>query len=84
MTKEQKNENRNEYIKIVVNSWTYEKLTQTEKINIIAILLNCKLYGRNKKEVCEQLNTIYRSFLMALNYTPLNWRETDPEQKPIF
>lgn len=72
------------YIKILQNSWTYEKLTQKERINATSNLLQCKLFGNNKAQVCEQLHAIYLAFLMALDYEPIGWREPNKKEIPSF
>lgn len=71
---------RKDYIEnLYKNSWTYERLNETEKQNIIAIMQTAKLYGNDKKQIAEELHYIYSAFLSALNYKPFGWRE-EPEK----
>lgn len=84
MKQPEREEIREEYIKMLQNSWTYERMTNNERIQITAILLNCKLYGNNKTQVCEQLAIIYHAFLIALNYEPIGWREPNKKEIPAF
>ena len=55
-------------------SWTYERLSKIEKTNVIEMLQSCRLFGINKRQICETLNDIYTSFLAALRYEPIGWR----------
>lgn len=63
---------------MIEHSWTYAKFTEEEKLNWERTL-NCgivqiALKGTYKHR-WEILQAIYDSFLYALNYSPLNWRE---------
>ena len=60
--------------KVYKKSWTYERLSEDEKNNIVALLRDCKLYGNNKKQIGETLHDVYSAFLTALNYKPSGWR----------
>lgn len=72
------------YIKILESSWTYARLTKLERAKINETLIFCKLYGNNRQQICEQLNTIYLAFLMALDYEPIGWREPNKNEIPLF
>lgn len=84
MKKAEREAERLNYIKILQNSWTYEKLTQKERINLTTNLIHCKLFGTNKNQVHEQLHAINLAFLMALNYEPIGWREPNKNEIPVF
>jgi len=73
---------KNKYIKIIQDSWTYEKLSGIERKTIIQQISRAKLYANNGKNICEELNTIYYTYLLALEYEPIGWRET-PKEKQI-
>lgn len=75
MNKSERESIRQIYLDIYKKSWTYEKLTNKERNKIIHVLANCELYGNTKKQVCDQLRTIYDTFLSALDYKPIGWRE---------
>jgi len=70
----------------IKKSWTYEKLTtaeinRLEKVLFSVQIENCLKGTYNQRY--ETLNAIYHSFLMALDYTPINWREEE-ENIPLF
>lgn len=74
------------FYKNIKQSWTYEKLTieernRFEKVIFSVQIQNCLkgTYGQRY----EILNSIYHSFLMALDYTPIGWRE-ESESIPLF
>ena len=66
----------------ICKSWTWERLTTNERGRVLKALEECEHTAiRTKytyKERFEIFHAVYRSFLMALDYTPNGWRETDP------
>lgn len=73
-----KEETIKEFIEIVKESWTYSRLTEKEKENLIETFYsveteNC-LRGTFTQR-WEILQAIYNSFLKALDYNLTNWRE---------
>lgn len=73
-----KNKVFDDYTAMIINSWTYDRMTKEEKTRIID-QLNCE---RTKKEVVgtyiqrwRVLNLMYSSFLEGLGYKPSGWRE---------
>jgi hypothetical protein len=58
----------------IKKSWTWQKLTEEEQKRFINMPVFDKIKGNDRTRV-EWLNTIYRSFLCGLGYTPTNWRE---------
>ena len=70
----------NDFVKMIVDSWTYARLTNTERDSLIEAINRAHLIGTWKQR-WEQLNDIYFAFLSALGYDkdPVGWRETDPE-----
>lgn len=66
------------YIDMIKNSWTYDRMTNKEKSNIIDIFysaqtLNTLKYTKNHK--WEILQAIYNSYLIGIGYTDYKWRE---------
>ena len=68
----------NDYIVMIKNSWTYEKLTEEEKENLKDIFYSIRTENALKgtyKQRRAVLDAIYFSFLKGLNYEPIGWRE---------
>lgn len=71
---------KNDFINMIQNSWTYNKLTENEKENLKDIFYDIKTENALKgtyEQRYEILQAIYYSFLKALNYKPINWREKE-------
>lgn len=69
---------------VIKKSWTWDRLTEEERRRFIDMDVFDRIKGNNKTRV-EWLNTIYDSFLSALGYKPIGWRETEEEkQMPRF
>ena len=71
---EDKNQARTEFIKMTLESWTYEKMTNAEQIDIILKLELLQVQGTYYQR-WEQLQNEYKSFLASIGYKPLNWRD---------
>lgn len=83
MEKEKENA-KNDFINMIQNSWIYNKLTENEKENLKDIFDNIitdNVLKGTYKQRYEIMQAIYYSFLKALNYNPINWRE---EEIPLF
>lgn len=69
---------------VIKKSWTWNRLTEEERRRFIDMDVFDRIKGNNKTRV-EWLITIYDSFLSALGYKPIGWRETEEEkQMPRF
>ena len=69
---------------VIKKSWTWDRLTEEERRRFIDMDVFDRIKGNNKTRV-EWLNTIYDSFLSALGYKPIGWREKEEEkQMPRF
>ncbi|MCL2312512.1 MAG: hypothetical protein FWC41_08525 [Firmicutes bacterium] len=70
---------KNDYIKMILQSWTYERLTDEEKKFILSILIRIKLDGRMSRRTAFEFlnNEAYKPFLDSLGYNWENWRETE-------
>lgn len=69
---------KNDFIEMIQNSWTYNRLTENEKENLKDVFNSIRADNILKgtyKQRWEILNGIYFSFLQALNYKPVGWRE---------
>lgn len=64
----------NYFQNVIKKSWTWEKLTEEEQKRFIDMNVFDRIKGNDKTRV-EWLNTIYQSFLSALGYKPIGWRE---------
>ena len=76
----------NDFIVIIKNSWTYEKLTKKEKENLQDIFYSIRTENALKgtyKQRRAVLDAIYFAFLKGLNYEPIGWRENG-ENYPKF
>ena len=69
---------------IIKKSWTWERLTEEERQRFINMHVFDKIKGDDKTRI-EWLNTIYTSFLTALGYKSVCWREPkEDDDIPIF
>ena len=66
----------------IKKSWTWDRLTEEERRRFIDMNVFDRIKGNNKTRV-EWLNTIYDSFLSALGYKPIGWRETEEEKEML-
>lgn len=74
-----------DFIDMIKLSWTYERLTETEREKALEALKDTTrraLIGSYKQRF-EILNAVYHGFLLAIGYEPIGWRETDPDA-PLF
>lgn len=67
---------------VIKKSWTWSSLTEEEQKRFIDMDVFDKIKGNDKTRV-EWLNTIYRSFLSALGYKPIGWREGEEEREML-
>lgn len=65
---------------VIKKSWTWEKLTDEEHKRFIDMDVFDRIKGNDKTRI-EWLNTIYHSFLSALGYQCIGWRETEEEKE---
>ncbi len=64
----------NYFQNVIKKSWTWERLTEEEQKRFIDMNVFDRIKGNDKTRV-EWLNTIYHSFISALGYKPIGWRE---------
>ena len=70
----------NYFQNVIKKSWTWERLTEEEQRRFIDMNVFDRIKGNDKTRI-EWLNTIYSSFLYALDYKPIGWRETEEEKE---
>lgn len=70
----------NYFQNVIKKSWTWDRLTEEEQKRFIDMDIFERIKGNDKTRI-EWLNTIYQSFLTALGYNPINWRETEEVSK---
>lgn len=66
-----------DFMRVIKKSWTWERLTDTERNNFISVadeFIQHRLIGTYHQRL-EQMNTCYRAFLSALGYMPIGWRD---------
>jgi hypothetical protein len=77
---------RDYFTDMIKQSWTYAKMTESERKRIVDMIYSKRtedcLKG-NYKQRWEILQAIYNSFLMGLDYQPIGWRE-NLEERPLF
>lgn len=66
----------NYFQNVIKKSWTWEKLTNEERKRFIDMDVFDRIKGNDQTRI-EWLNTIYQSFLAALDFEPIGWRETE-------
>jgi hypothetical protein len=74
-----------DYKKMIVNSWTYKKMTAEEQIQLFKMFDSIQTREALKgsyNQRWEILQALYNSFLLALNYE-WNWREENAEKLPF-
>ncbi|MGN1326910.1 MAG: hypothetical protein ACI4VQ_02335 [Clostridia bacterium] len=76
---------KEKFWEMIKNSWTYSKLTKNEKTKFETILFSEQTENCMKGTYTQKwriLQAIYHSFLIALDYKPIGWREE--EESPLF
>lgn len=76
-----------EFFDMIRQSWTYARLTDTEKEKLKDWLFSERMKDCLRgtfRQRWETLQVIYHTFLLALEYNPTNWREENEEDIPLF
>ena len=77
---------RDYFTDMIKQSWTYAKMTESERKRIVDMIYSKRTEDCLKgsyKQRWEILQAIYNSFLMGLDYQPIGWRE-DLDEIPLF
>lgn len=75
-----------EFYTMILNSWTYNKLTKEEKETLCDIIYSTRTENALKGTYAQRwdtLNALYFAFLSGLGYKGGLWRE-DSEDVPTF
>ena len=69
-----------EYEKMIINSWTYKKMTADEQIKLFETFEHIRTKDAFKGTFNQRWNVlqaIYGAFLAGLGYNNFNWRENE-------
>lgn len=64
---------------VIEKSWTWKRLTEEERQKFVNMDVFERIRGDEQTKI-EWLSTIYESFIEALGYKPVGWRETIEEK----
>ena len=84
---ENKNNAYTDMLQIFRDSWTYEKLTDIEKLrfdNAFDSEIVPRSLRGNYSARCEQMNALYSVFLHAVGYDGPSWRCDDSKVTPFI
>jgi hypothetical protein len=62
---------------VIKKSWTWARLTEEEQKRFIDMNVFDKIKGNDNTRV-EWMQTIYHTFISALGYKPIGWRDNTP------
>lgn len=65
----------NYFQNVIKKSWTWRRLTEEEKQRFEDMDVFERIKGNDETKI-EWLGTIYLSYIDALGYKPIGWRET--------
>ena len=65
---------------VIKKSWTWSRLTKEEQKRFADMDVFERIKGNDKTRI-EWLCTIYESYIEALGYNPIGWRETEEEKE---
>ena len=77
-----KNDVLDDFIEMMKSSWTYEKMTNNEKIKLIDVLNDVRTQEALKGTYYNRwhiLQAIYHSYLIGIGYTDFNWRDKNDD-----
>jgi hypothetical protein len=61
--------------RVIKKSWTFERLTEQEKQQVLSLLDNMQCKAKTPGGVSRAIEKIYSKFLEAVGYKPCGWRE---------
>lgn len=70
--------------RVIKRSWTYERLTEQERQQVLLLLSTIRSTAKTPKGVSQAVNAVYSDFLHTVGYKPIGWREPNPENVPVF
>lgn len=86
MEKFKKENVKKEFLEMIKNSWTFNKMTAEEKTKLFETMENvttAEAVKGNYRTRWTILQSIYSSFLIGLGYNGFNWRSGE-ENAPNF
>lgn len=81
-----KNNAKTDFLRMIYNSWTFAKMTQQEKAQILKIISEPITENATKGTHAQRwaiYQALYNAFLIAIGYTGAGWREEHPEKIPF-
>ena len=77
MENRKKEDSKQDFLNVIFNSWTWEKLTKQEKERFIETISNDGrlAIGGTYQQRFNAYNSMYYAYLMALDYKPIGWRD---------
>lgn len=81
MTKDKENA-FSDYMDMATKSWTWARMTSDEQERCSEALRRTTLNGTYRQRMAT-LSDVNFSFLLALDYKPIGWRETNKDA-PLF
>jgi len=75
---ESKVEIREEYLQMIYNSWTWDRLSKEERDRFIKLITSdhiTMILKGTRSARWDILNGLYESFLIGVGYTPVDWRD---------
>lgn len=76
-----------DFIVMIKNSWTYDKMTYKEKDRLLEMLdshMTRKALKGTYDNRWSVLQAIYHAYLIGIGYDNFNWREDNKEEKASF
>ena len=78
---------KTDFVKMIHNSWTYDRLTEQERDRLdnafCTSILTCAIYGTYDQR-WKILDAVYNAFLQGVGYDGPTWREENLEEIPLF
>ena len=71
-----------DYIAMIRNSWTFQRMTQEEQEKAINALHCPDMLQGSYRQRWYTLEAVYRAFLLGIGYDGADWREPE-ENKPL-
>lgn len=69
-------------IGVIMQSWTWDRLTEDERKRFMECLNSSKLFGTREQRI-SIIHGLYHAFLSALGCEPIGWREEE-SGNPLF
>ena len=68
----------NDFIEMILNSWTYDRMTKAERENAVEVLRQTQEFSALKgtyRARFQTLHAVYNAYLIGIGYNSFNWRE---------